>query len=249
MNDPEFLQDEQLDELMAGYVLGNLSPEEAKTLEKILDTRPDKVLEMYRLQETLDLLPYGLPLTPAPAHLNESILKLTQKKSFKLGFMPGIHQLWQKKVSIIFALILAGLTWSNYRLRQELSLAQAETSYQKDLVSMLQNPKTHLVSLRGVDMASSAAGSIVMTPGEPKSVLILQNLPTLPEGMYYKLWCISDGKKIPSEQFNAGENGRVLTKVPTPSADQVTGIVITLEQGTPSDNVTTPGPMVMSSSL
>jgi len=77
------------------------------------------------------------------------------------------------------------------------------------------NPNTHLV-LKGMDMASAASGSIVMTPGEPKVVLILQNLPVLPEGKFYQLWAVVNGEKIPSGQFNASSQGKVFVKLASP---------------------------------
>jgi hypothetical protein len=85
-----------------------------------------------------------------------------------------------------------------------------------------------------------------MTPGEPKSVLILQNLPTLPQGKYYQLWSIVNGKKVASGQFNADKNGTVLLKLPTPSALEVSGLLITLEESSAQNDHPL---MVMTSSL
>jgi hypothetical protein len=107
-----------------------------------------------------------------------------------------IAVLLELQVISIAALLLMLLGWNNYQLRQNLITAQTEVAYQKDVVAMLQNPETHLVSLKGMDMAARASGRVIMTPGEPKSVLILQNLPTLPQGKYYQLWSIVNGKKV-----------------------------------------------------
>ncbi len=118
---------------------------------------------------------------------------------------------------------------------------------QKDVISMLQNPNTHLVSLKGMDMAAAASGSIVMTRGESKVVLILQNLPVLPKGQFYRLWAVVNGENITSGQFNASLQGAVFTKLSTPPSSEVTALVVTIEVSpTPKRP---DGPMVMTSYL
>ena len=97
-----------------------------------------------------------------------------------------------------------------------------------------------------MDKASAASGSIVMTPGEPKVVLILQNLLVLPQGQSYQLWAVIGGEKIPSGQFNASSQGTVFVKLFTPPSSKVTALVVTIETA-PTPN-TPDGPMVMTSS-
>jgi hypothetical protein len=245
MHEPEL--PDQLEGLLAGYVLGNLSSEEAEELQQYLDAHPEKRLEIQCLQEALAMLPYALPPVPLPEGLQTAIAEIPQQQPRRWHQIGMVRHLWQRKVSLALAGLVVALAWSNYRLHQELQWAQSETAYQKDVVAMLQNPQTHLVSLKGMESAPQATGRVVMTPGEPQSVLIIQNLPPLPPGQFYKLWCVSQGKKIPSESFNAGKNGTVLAKLPTPAADEVSGIVITLEKD--SQTAPSPGPMVMTSRL
>jgi anti-sigma-K factor RskA len=244
------------DDLMAGYVLGNLSAEETEELQSFLDAQPEQVKELEKLQETLELMAYTLPTKEPSQKLWDAIAESTKESNIE---SPGIDPepksivkpFWRKmgsQVAVsIAAILVVAVGWSNYTLRQNLVTAKAEIARQKDIVAMLQNPETHLVSLKGMDMASSASGRIIMTPGELQSVLILQKLPVLPQNQYYQLWSIVNGKKVASGQFNADKNGTVLVKLPTPSAQSVTGLVITLEKVTDSKAI--PGLMVMSSSL
>ncbi len=246
MNDSE----DKLDELMAGYVLGNLSSEEAEELQQLLTIQPQKIQDLEELKETLAMMSYSLPAVEPPPQLWDSIIE-----SIERDRQPKSTQKFQKQFSLISyqiassiaALLVITLGFNNYQLRQNFIAAKAEVTYQKDVVAMLQNPETHLVSLKGMDMAAKASGRIIMTPGEPKSVLILQNLPVLSSGKYYQLWSIVNGKKVASGQFNANQNGTVLVKLPTPSASDVTGLMITLEAVSNSDNLNPL--MVMTSSL
>ncbi|MCL1469908.1 anti-sigma factor [Argonema antarcticum] len=245
MSSPEL--PEKLEELMAGYVLGNLSSEEAEQLQRLLAEHPEQAKELNSLQEVLELMPYALPEVTLPQHLRQSILEeanveIKQESPRKQFSLP-----WRQMAGSIAAVLVVALGWDNYNLRQNLTAVQTEVARQKDVIAMLRNPDTHLVSLKGMDMASAATGRIVMTPGEPKSVLILQNLPVLPEGKFYQLWSVVRGEKIPSGQFNASEKGTVLVKLPTPSALEVTGLVVTVEVSPVPQSPS--GPMVMTSNL
>jgi anti-sigma-K factor RskA len=242
MNDSE----DKLDELMAGYVLGDLSPEEAEDLQQLLERQPEKIQDLDSLKATLGMMPYALPpMNPSPKVWTAIAESIEGDRQFKPIQKP-FSRIGYPVMGSIAALLLMLLGWNNYQLRQNLITAQTEVAYQKDVVAMLQNPETHLVSLKGMDMAARASGRVIMTPGEPKSVLILQNLPTLPQGKYYQLWSIVNGKKVASGQFNADKNGTVLLKLPTPSALEVSGLLITLEESSAQNDHPL---MVMTSSL
>lgn len=235
---------ERLEELMAGYVLGNLSSEEAEELKRLLTEHPELTTEVNRLQEVLELIPYALPEVEPPQHLRSALLDTADadrnynsvpprklKRSLLLG---------SRVVGSVAALLALVLGLDNYRLRQQITR-------QKDVIAMLQQPNTQLVSLKGMDQASAASGNIVLTPGEPKAVLILRNLPVLPKGQFYQLWSVVNGEKIPWEQFNANKKGAVFVKLSLPSNFEMTDLVVTVE--VLSAPKSPAGPMVMSSNL
>lgn len=245
MSKPEL--PEKLEELMAGYVLGNLSPEEAEELQRLLAQHPEQTKELNCLQEVLELMPYALPEVTPPPSLRQSILAsfpldIPQESTRQQFSLP-----WRQLAGSMAALLVLALAWDNYHLRQNLSAMQAEVARQKDVIVMLQNPDTHLVSLKGMDMASAASGRIVMTPGEPQSVLIVQKLPVLPPGKFYQLWSVVKGEKIPSGAFNASNRGTVLVKLSTPPTSEVTRLVVTIEVSPAPQSPS--GPMVMISNL
>jgi anti-sigma-K factor RskA len=61
-------------ELVAGYALGDLSPEEAEELQRLLANNPNLTVEVASLQEVLALMPYALPQQEPSAQLRNSIL-------------------------------------------------------------------------------------------------------------------------------------------------------------------------------
>ena len=65
---------EQVEELIIGYVLGNLSPEEAEEFRPLLAKNPQLATQVNLWQEALELLPYALPEVEPPPHLRSAIL-------------------------------------------------------------------------------------------------------------------------------------------------------------------------------
>ncbi|NJL89477.1 MAG: anti-sigma factor [Coleofasciculaceae cyanobacterium SM2_1_6] len=289
----------RIEELLAGYALGDLSSEEAAELQQILVEHPDLEIELQSLQEVLATLPYALPAIEPSPQLRQDILAsldhasidrpspiapVTNSPNSNLSIAPalpldisanippniasnnqplpvvppvGIPRNWSRISQIpvpglklaggIAALVTVALGFDNYRLRQQLASIQGQVDRQKDVIAMLQQPKTRLVSLKGMDDMVKASGSIVVTPGEPQAVLILRNLPPLPRGQSYQLWNIIDEQKIPWQQFQVNQQGVALTKLVLPSSYAVTKLAITIELS-PDPPVPT-GPMVMVSDL
>ncbi len=276
---------EYLEELLAGYVLGDLSPEEAEDLQQILLDRPELLAEAQILQEVLAALPYTLPVVEPSPQLRQNILDaLTINNSLDngledspaqpsnaqvrlgdrvagislssmvvpqrdVGEQPGwkISRLWLKVIGGIAVLVALAIAVDNYRLRQQAVAMQRQINGQADLIAMLQQPNTRLVSLKGMDQAVTASGNIVVTPGESQAVLILQNLSPLPDGQAYQLWSIVNNQKIPWEQFRVDQRGTVFAKLSLPDNQAVTRLAITIEVS-PSPPEPT-GPMVMLSDL
>ncbi len=61
-------------DLVAGYVLNDLSPEEADRLQQALTETPSLRGEIAAFGEALALLPYGMPIVEPSAHLKSKIL-------------------------------------------------------------------------------------------------------------------------------------------------------------------------------
>ena len=154
--------------------------------------------------------------------------------------------LWGGSIAAILALAIG---FDNLNLRQQLATTQAKIASQKDLIAMLQAPQTKLVTLKGMDQLSKAAGNVVITPREAGAIVVLQDLLILPAGQTYNLWAVANGQKVSAGIFIANPQGRVFVKVPLTSAtsDRVTNLVVTIEASpTP---LSPQGPMVMTSNL
>jgi anti-sigma-K factor RskA len=247
-NYPEHWQD-----LIAGYVLGNLTSEEAAELQQLLAEHPELANEMHQLQEVLAAMPYALPEVNPPEQVRSRILNAAQLQEVSQPQVTSIRRDRPRLMALLFggsiaAVLALALGLENINLRQQLATTQAKVSSQKDLIAMLQAPQTKLVTLKGMDPLSKAAGNVVITPGEAGAIVVLQDLPTLPAGQTYNLWAVANGEKIAAGNFTANPQGRVFVKVPLTSAtsDRVTNLVVTIEA---SPTAVPQGPMVMTSSL
>ncbi len=245
---PESSYSEHSHELMAGYVLGNLTSEEAEELQQLLAAHPELGEEMHSLQDVLAAMPYALPEVQPAAAVRSRILTAAQNQAVPIRRRDRRQSmiLWGGSIAAVLALAM-GL--DNLNLRQQLATTQAKISSQKDLIAMLQAPQTKLVNLKGMDQLAKATGNVVITPGEAGAIVVLQDLPTLPPGQTYNLWAVANGQKVSAGNFTANPQGRVFVKVPLTSAtsDRVTNLVVTIEASpTP---VSPQGPMVMTSSL
>ena len=129
---------QQWQELLADYVLGDVTPEEAETVHQLLLAHPELQGEVNRLQETLALLPLALPESSPPKTLKTNILRLAQANPAN-SIVDSLRR--QSKLRF-FALgsvalsIILGLGFSNYRLHEELALVQADLAQYQQAIAV-----------------------------------------------------------------------------------------------------------------
>jgi hypothetical protein len=235
-----FSSPEYLNELAAGYVVGDLDPEEAVEFQLRLVENPELAKQVTDLQEVMRQVLSSFHSVEPPEHLRISILKAIDIPShstpvFKLSCLP-----WRKIGGSVAALLALALSLNNYCLQQDFQLA-------KNVTTLLQSPQTRLFSLTGTDIANTASGNIVMNTGEQKIVIFIHNLPAPPQGHIYRLWAIVDNNKVPCGQLRFSPQGIVLDKLPVPSAlyEEMSGLIVTLESSKAKPEPM--GPVVMTS--
>jgi hypothetical protein len=240
MTEPENINN-YIEQLAAGYVVGNLDAEETLEFQRLLEENSQLVAEVDQLEEVLEQVVYSLNSVEPPQHIKTAILTAATNSSNETRILKPYSLPWRKIVGSVAALLILCLGIDNYRLRHDLQLAY-------DINTLLQHSKTHLFPLQGVNVASRASGSFVLNLDEQKGVLAIQNLPKPPVGHVYRLWAIVDGEKIPCGQLSANSQGKVLEKFSMPADFYdagVSGFLITLESST--DNRYPVGPMVIKS--
>ena len=219
---------ENWQELLAGYALGDLSPEEAEIVQQLFTEDPAMLAEADRLQEVFNSIAYSVPEQEPPTRLKSSLLnaaqatpqtlepvegdrlKTTHEDATDLGNLrrfapPGSRRRLKSNpwfsLGAIAAAALVALGVDNYRLRQD---AQEN----KSVIAALQQRGTLTYALEGTTAANSASGSLVIAKGE-QVVIVAKDLPVLPKGEVYRLWAVPAAGKNPTfcGEFKAGSAG------------------------------------------
>ena len=218
---------ENWQELLAGYALGDLSPEEAEVVQHLLLENPQMLAEADRLQEVFNSIAYSLPEQEPPTQLKDAILRVAQATSaVNTSVAPGAtsnpadttdlsnlrrfaphgsrrrlkSNAWFS-LGAIAAAALVAIGLDNYRLRQE-------TQEAKSVIAALQQRGTLTYALEGTTEANSASGSLVIAKGQ-QVVIVAKDLPVLPAGEVYRLWAVPSAGKTPTfcGEFKAGSAG------------------------------------------
>jgi anti-sigma-K factor RskA len=225
--------------LTAGYVLDDLSPEEAAHFEQLLRHRPELYGNIAFLQETLATVSYDLPQVAPPPRLRNQILAAIQAPEPQVAEAPEVPEVrvpisnpadviaqvnrrgrmtWGWLAGGVAALVAIALGVDNLRLRQSLQIAEQVNSQQsQSLATILQRPNSKLVSLKA-DSNTPGAGTLLFTPGKWQEVVLsLQDLPPLPPAEVYRLWLtLSDGAVLPCGEFTTNPQGKVFIKLNPP---------------------------------
>lgn len=245
---------QQKQEILASYVLGDLTPEEVAMVHELLATNPELVTELSYLQETLALLPFALPDNEPPQALGSQILQAVMGTSTDISTTDTISQvphkgnIWLGVFAGVGTLFAIALGLYSYRLQQEVVTAKKELVHYHQAIALLRQPNNRLLSFKGINTKSNASGSFVIIPKIGQAVLSLQNLNPLPQGKVYRLWAVTSGKKIDCGDFQTDNTGKVFVQLPVDnSIGTISEAFVTIE---PSQPVTQPtGEMVMRASV
>ncbi|MBN3910842.1 MAG: anti-sigma factor [Nostoc sp. NMS1] len=238
-------------QLAAGYIVGELAPNEALEFQQMLAENPSLAVEVEQLQQVLDEVVYGLNAVEPPPHLRAAILSNlldVETENLSVSHRRPVRAFpyslsWRKIIGSVAALLILYLGIDNYHLRTELQVAD-------NLKTLLQQKATRLFPLRGVNVAETASGSFVLNLEQQTGVIAVQNVPPPPVGSIYRLWAVVEGEKIPCGQLRASTQGKIVEKFAMPADFYDAGVsemFVTLETST--DYRYPLGPVIMKSSF
>lgn len=227
---------EELELLIAGYVLGDLSPEELASFEQLLAQNPELAAEVAQMQTALETA-YAPPEVAPPAHLRSVILAQAQavhsaSQPRSMATIPRKPWPWRSLMEGVAAGVIVALGINNYRLQQALQSSQPEP------------PSTSVLTyvLNATQVNSPAAATVVVNPYRLEATVFAQNLPPLPPGKVYALWTVvpadapftTDAKQaILTEVFQVNDRGSFTQTISVPKAfrsqNWVTKVAVTIE--------------------
>jgi anti-sigma-K factor RskA len=215
-------------ELAAGYILGDLDPEELAQFETLMQGNPALQAEVQALGVSFNLLPQELEPIAPPPHLRDRVLTAQT-----LATVPPRRRLSWSMVMMGLALLGALLaSFDNLRLRRELSIAQDATP--KTAVSILQRPKSRLVALRS-QPTDQPRGTLLFTPGQWQEIVVsLEKVPPVEPGQAYSMWLsLNNGQVLLCGTFQPNAEGKVFVTLHPPQTPpkgvKATGVFVTLD--------------------
>jgi hypothetical protein len=207
---------EQLQDLLAGYVLYNLSPEESATLAALLAINPELWQTIDQLQQTLEVTHDSVSLSP-PTHLRTAVLQagidprsgstsgsgLADPRSFREPQPSSDRALrsrpWGRLWGVAAAVLIAGLGISNMLLWRTLQLERASQP----------GAETLTIDLGSPDDPALGQAQVVIDPDTLMGSLTVDNLPPLEPGTVYVLWTVVD----PNAPLTLDDKDAILTTV------------------------------------
>ena len=219
-------QSYNLEEILAGYVLGDLDEAELVWFNEQLAANPQLREQVTQLESTLNLMPYGLPEDASENNLDLRSQILAQVKPKVIS--RKYHWSWIiGSVTAVGALLL-GI--NNFSLRQQIAITEDRLQQQHELISLLRQPNNRLVALRANDDGVTTSGSLFISPERNTAVLALQNLEPLAGKQVYRLWAISQNTKTGCANFTPNAEGKVnLTINSNDTLFDANSILITIE--------------------
>lgn len=225
---------EQLKLLIAGYVLGDLSAEEAKEFEQLLATNVAIAQEVAQMQQALELSYAPLEESP-PSHLRSQIMAAHRADSIpsprSITKLPRLSFLSVRIVGSVAAALIVALSISNYQLWRSLQVMQAQIQPSELLTYSLQAKNARLSS-----------ATVAVNPNQLEAMLEVNNLPPLPPDKVYVLWTVlkqdapftTDKKNaILTEVFNVDAKGNLSKQIIVSEAyctqDLIAAIAVTME--------------------
>jgi anti-sigma-K factor RskA len=215
-------------ELAAGYILGDLAPEERMQFAVQLSENPALQAEVQALRVSLSLMSQGLEPVVPPPQLRDRVLAAQALSTVA----PRRVMTWPIAMTGIAVLVALLSGFDNWRLRRDLSLAQKSSS--ETVAAILQRPKSRLVTLRSQPTASPA-GTLLFTPGQWQEIVVsLEQVPPLPPDQTYHMWLtLNDGRVLLCGKFQPNAAGRVFVTLRPPQAPpkgiKATGVFVTLD--------------------
>jgi anti-sigma-K factor RskA len=244
--------------MLEAYVLGQLPPHEAELVERsrAQDKRIAKELEEIEIALERQAM---LDAVPAPPMVWQQIAtRIGQEKKSKVMDIREKDRSstpwWAVAAGVAF-LISAGLnviTLSQVNdlrselarleadrsvLAEELQVQRASLERSQEMLAVISDPGTRVITLAGTDNAPGASARIYWNKERQQVHLDVIQLAQAPQGKQYQLWALVDGQPVDAGVFDTGTDTlQLMKRIPQAQAFAVT---IEVEGGSPTPAIET----------
>jgi anti-sigma-K factor RskA len=181
-------------ELLAGYVSGDLDPDELEQCRQLLIDQPELETEIAAIESSLSLVINTFSAAdPSPMVRQNLLQAVAQEQSHAVISMAdwrqGSRWNWQRLANGVAAALVLGLGWHSFQLQQQLASNQT-------LLAAFQSPEARLFAFEGM-MDPSSTGRLMFDPQMQQASLAFYNLPAAAENQVFRLWAMVGSNLVP----------------------------------------------------
>ena len=193
---------ERFDELKDAYVLGALPEEGRREFEEYLSGHPERQAEVQELSAVAGLLALSPPEQEPSPELRRNIMAVVESEARRPRAERPSRFAWVRELLDVrnlalgaAALLVIGLFSWNMLLHGEAQDLQGRV---QALQSQPQEPQ--MVELGGAGTEQGARAELVTLEGD-RAVLVVENMPPVPEDKTYQIWVIEGDVPKPGGLF------------------------------------------------
>ena len=225
---------EHFEELKDAFVLGALAEEERRDFEEYLAQHPERQAEIEELSAVAKLLALSPEEHEPPPELRRRIMEVVEAEAVRppasrRSVFAWIGELLSARNLALGAaamLVIGLFSWSML-LRGEVQDLQGRVQSLQD-----QPQEPQMVELGGAGTEQGARAKVVTLEGD-RAVLVVEDMPPVPEGKTYQIWVIEEDVPKPSGLFRPKqESVAAVVEHPVGGGD-VIAVTVEPEGGSP----------------
>ena len=192
----------RFEELKDAYVLGALPEEERREFEEYLAAHPERQAEIGELGTVAGLLALSPQEQEPPPELRRRIMDAVEAEAIHPA---ESRRSWRALIGELLSarnLALGAATMLVIGLFSWNMVLQGETQDLQGRIQSLQDQpqEPQMVELGGTGTEQGARAELVTLEGD-RAVLVVEDMPPVPEGKTYQIWVIEDEVPKPSGLF------------------------------------------------
>ena len=227
---------ERFEELKEAFVLGALPEGERRRFEEYLASHPERQAEIDELSTVAGLLALSPEEHEPPPELRRRILGVVEAEAGSPRVEESGSWLARMRESVgvrnlalgtAAAVLVIGLFSWSLILRAEIEDLQGRV---QSLRNKPQEPQ--MVKLAGTGTKQGARAKVVTLEGD-RAVLVVEDMPPVPEGKTYQIWVIEDGVAKPSGLFKPKQDSVAAVVEHPLGGGDVIAVTVEPEGGSP----------------
>ncbi len=233
------MDDKSFEDLKDAYALGALPADERATVEAYLALHPERQAEIDDMVGIAGLLALAPPEQEPPADLRRRLMQVVESEAVQpraaessssswFGWLGGLRNVALGAAAV---LVVGLLSW-NVLLQEDVQDLRGQV---EEARSANEAQQTREIALDGT-WAEQGARAEVTALKDDRAILVVEDMPSMPEDRTGQVWVIHDDKPLPSGLLDPSGN-MAATAITTPlrGAD---AIAVTIEPAGGSEEPT-----------